>query len=254
MAYSFLNIPVDETAKVGENATFLDLEEAGLIQLEPKKTKFLVKIPFMFLWCYLERYDEEYYGHFWAYILIGKDIGWQEWEVFNRNYLAFRISLYEFLWYKQVSLRDFFQGAIVNFSQDIIVKIPSFEKPEIMTAIKYYYRPEINAEPYLLDALDAKFDAGTWLESASSERILLMVQQIKESSGTNSFDAKLINSEYQKARSSVVSQNTDFVFVMFSRRNGKFKHTDLPENAVIVSNAQLLDFYREPYFQRLRKV
>ena len=252
LAYSFLNIHVDETAKVGENATFLDLEEAGLIQLEPKETKFLVKIPFMFLWCYLERYDEEYYGHFWTYILIGKDIGWQEWEVFNRNYIAFRISLYEFLGYKQVSLRDLFQGAIVNFSQDIIVKIPSFEKPKI-TAFKYHYRPEIRAEPFFLNASDVKFDAGTWLETASAERILLMVRQIKGSSGTNSFGAKLINSEYQKARH-VVSSSTDFVFVMLCRRNGKFKHTDLPENAVVVSNAQLLDFYSEPYFQRLRKV
>lgn len=259
IAYSFLSSPVRPAANVKENTTFLDLEEAGLIQLEPKGIKFMVKIPFMFVWCYMQEYQgEDYYCKFWTNILIGNNFGWQEWEVFNRNYIAFRLSLYEFLSIKEVSVRDFFQGAVVNFSQDIIFKIPPFQQIKITEFKQQYpttkiFKPEISAGTCFLNASGAKFDAGAWLETASSHRIFLVVLQMKLSSGTNSFGAKLINSEYQKVRHAV-SSSTDFVFVMLCRSNGKFNHTDLPENAVVVSNAQLQDFYGDSYFQRLRKV
>lgn len=264
IAYSFLNIPVHQSEIVTGNTTFMDLEEAGVIQLETKANdiKVLVKIPFMFVWCNMQRYDKDYYYKFWTNVLIGKDIGWQEWEVFNWNYIAFRLSLYEFLGIKQVSLRKFFQGAIINFPQDVIIKIPPFEKIKI-TEFKHQYpttksfKPEISAGTCFLNAAGAKFDAGAWLESESSQRILLIVLQMKLSGNNSStLNAELINSDYKKAESAVYDYlpGTDFIFVMPCRRNGKFKQSDLPINAAVVSNAELLDFYGDSYFQRLKKV
>ena len=45
----------------------------------------------------------------------------------------------------------------------------------------------------------------------------------------------------------------DFVFVMLCHKHGQFDQSNLPNKAVVVSKSELLAFYGDSYYQRLKK-
>jgi hypothetical protein len=69
---------------------------------------------------------------------------------------------------------------------------------------------------------------------------------------TPPFDLKFFNTEYQKINDAVPKNLPDMVFIMFSGSGGNFKKSTLPSKAVLVSNSELLAFFGESYFQRLK--
>jgi hypothetical protein len=273
IAKAFLSIPVGCDSRVFEGTSYVDLEEAGLIKLEPKDNLFIIKIPFVFVWCHMQRrFDENKYYKFWYELLIRKDdIGWQKWEVFNQNYIAFRLSLYSFLGHQTVSLREFFDGAVSNIPVNTIIKIPSIE--DITTSVCPNRYPFSSKETQslkigdcVLNASGSPFDAFVWLSttssssssSSSSSGKILLAMQMKYSqldASTSAIDNRLIDEEYKKVNDSVAKYlpGSDFVFLMLCRRDGNIDHKLLPSKTVVVSKSELLAFYGDSYYQRLEK-
>ena len=207
----------------------------------------------MFVWCYLQNIKDTHYK-FWYHILVGEKNGWQEWDVFNRNYIAFRLSLYNFLDYKQVPLREFFKGAIYNLPEDMTIQIPtSFEKI-IMENFQHRYNAQSSSLTFFLN----RADTGCWLQTIQAglpPSIFLVVPQIELSHLKDPIDLKFFNREYQKVNDSVSKTlpNMDFVFVMISRSDGNFKNSTLPSKSVLVSNSEFVTFFGESYLQRLKR-
>ena len=253
IAYSFLPLLVNQAGSSLDDFSLLSLEEDGLIYLEPKGLKYLVKIPFMFVWCYLQNIKDTHYK-FWYHTLGGEKNGWQEWDVFNRNYIAFRLSLHYFLGHDEVPIREFFKGAIYNLPEDMTIQIPtSFEKI-IMENFQHRYNAHSSSLTFFLN----RADTGCWLQTIQAglpPSIFLVVPQSKLSDLKDPIDLKFFNREYQKVNDSVSKTlpNMDFVFVMIMRSDVDFKKSTLPSKSVLVSNSEFVTFFGESYLQRLKR-
>lgn len=75
----------------------LDLEEKRLVKLDNGK----VFIPYFFVCSFYWRTRQQIIS-IWKDLLIGHNIRWQDWELFNWNYIVFRFSLYSFFEYMTV--------------------------------------------------------------------------------------------------------------------------------------------------------
>ncbi|EPZ30828.1 hypothetical protein ROZALSC1DRAFT_26724 [Rozella allomycis CSF55] len=262
IAYSFLSIEVDRHAIVENNVTFRDLEALGLLKLEPRNDfTYYVKVPFIFAWCHICRAKGNSYANLWSQILIGKDIGWQEWETFNQFYVAFRLSLYSCLGYKTISLHEFFRGAIINIPSEVEIIIPSIDKIRLRR-ITYRYpiteAPSFSVGDCVVNGTGAPFDCFTYvsLNDPDSTKLLLTFQ-IKTSQLPSLVANNLIDAEYQKVRQAITThlQGTDFVFVMLCRTDRSFKMDDaLPSKMAVVCNPELISFYGDAYYQRLKRI
>ncbi|EPZ33984.1 Spindle assembly checkpoint component Mad1 domain-containing protein [Rozella allomycis CSF55] len=210
IAYSFLSIPIGEHDIVFKETKFIDLEEAGLIKLETKGEVFIVRIPFVFVWCHMQQYYDNKYYKLWTNLLIGRDIGWQDWETFNQYYIAFRLSLYAFLEKTTVLLTEFFNGAVNNFPEDTI---------------------------------------------GVSVKKTLFALQMKFSDSKRPFNDDLVKEEYKNVYDSVTEylETSDFISIMLCRKDGEFSENELPENSAVVANSELLAYFGDSYYQRLKK-
>jgi hypothetical protein len=264
IAYAFLSRPVQWTGVVMDNTTFLNLEESGVIKHVSIDSRSYVRVPFVFVWCYLQQTchnRNNKYSKFWHDILVGKDI--DEWDVFNRNYIAFRLSLYACLDCTSISLAEFFQGAVVNIPVETKIKIPSMDQIKVSRIEQRYpTTKEMKDKSFqvgdcVLNASGAPFDAFVWLETTDDEK-LLFVEQMKMSrfsASTRAINMDLINEEFNKANSTVAKylDGADFVFMMLCRRDGNFDANQLPSKVAVVCNAQLRNFYGDAYYQRLKQ-
>ena len=198
------------------------------------------------------------YSKFWTRLLIQKDFWWQDWEIFNRNYIAFRLSLYAYLGVTKVSLKEFFSGAKMNIPADIDIKIPPLDA---LTVSKIDYRypstqaPSFEIGDSVLNADGAPFDSFLYLDTAT-HCVLLAFQMkfAKLDSGTPQVicDAT-VNIEFNKINKAVSKYlaGTDFVVVILGRCCGTFSEDHLPSKCVIVAKEQQMHFYGESYYHRL---
>ena len=122
VAYSFLNmiVPKDERASKHNQSTLQDIQESGLIKLEASGPGYLVKIPFLFLRCYLETIEDPF-NKFWKEILLENGIHSQGWDTFNINYFALRLSFFRALGESGILLEDFFPGCLTNIPKNIYI-------------------------------------------------------------------------------------------------------------------------------------
>jgi hypothetical protein len=113
IAFYYLSMRVVEGQKISEfesPLTFLDLEEAGLLKLDRRSDNSIgIKIPFIFVICYLRSSIKNEYSKLWIRLLVSKKMQWQRWEEFNSSYMAFRLSLYAKLGIITIPLTDFYQ-------------------------------------------------------------------------------------------------------------------------------------------------
>jgi hypothetical protein len=262
IAYYFLSMRVVEEKKVSEfesPLTFLNLEEYGILKLHRRLDNSIrVKIPFIFVLCYLEYSDDEY-SKFWVRLLISNKMYWQPWEEFNCSYMAFRLSLYAKLGISTIPIAEFLSGAKMNISEDIILKIPSIH--DIKTAKISYQFPstrqtESNIGTCVLNAPGAPFDAYVYLETTTGK--LLLVQQMKLASTDSVTPQKLSNSkiadDYNKACASIDQYipKTDNIILILGRCKGVFDTEKLPINCAVVSLNEFQEFYGEEYSLRLK--
>ncbi|KAI3655320.1 hypothetical protein MP638_003718, partial [Amoeboaphelidium occidentale] len=150
----------------GKNLTYQNLEEKGLVKIENQK----LKIPYIFISCFIKRRNDLKYARFWTDLLITGNILWQDWEKFNRNYLMFRLSLYRYLEEESTTLRELLKGAKTSFPEnfDIEIKIPVEEELKIIQTNERF--PTSKNVPFptgtgVLNAAGAPFDAFMYLET-----------------------------------------------------------------------------------------
>ncbi|RKP17554.1 hypothetical protein ROZALSC1DRAFT_24088 [Rozella allomycis CSF55] len=261
IAYSFLSIPIGEHDIVFKETKFIDLEEAGLIKLETKGEVFIVRIPFVFVWCHMQQYYDNKYYKLWTNLLIGRDIGWQDWEIFNQYYIAFRLSLYAFLEKTTVLLTEFFNGAVNNFPEDTSIIIPPLEKIKVVK-LKHRYPSKSSSSlcdigTCFLNVSGASFDVGVWLQTkvGVSVKKTLFALQMKFSDSKRPFNDDLVKEEYKNVYDSVTEylETSDFISIMLCRKDGEFSENELPENSAVVANSELLAYFGDSYYQRLKK-
>ena len=256
IAYSFLSLRADEKQQICADSalTFQDLEEYGLIKLIRDVNSVKIKIPFIFVMCYLQFSTTNEYSKFWSRLLITGKMSWQSWEEFNSLYMAFRISLFSKLGISTIQLSKFLSGAKMNIPVDIILKIPKIKDIETTNSMGQY--PSANQEEFnvgncVLNAPNAPFDAFVYLDTSHGK--LLIAQQMKLANPTSKYPQKLtndsINEEYNKVNKSIASHipNTKFFLVVVGRCDGVYDPERLPSNCAVVSRDEFHDFYGDSY-------
>jgi hypothetical protein len=261
IACSFLSLSINRNDTLSDYKTmsFLNLEELGLVKIiEQSNGDTHVRIPYIFVCCFLLKSTTTHYTKFWKDVLLNQDFWWQDWEVFNRNYLAFRLSLYSYLGYSTVLLSQFLSGAKLSIPVDITLSVPSFS--EIHTGKIDFRFPLTKQSGFadgacILNGNGAPFDAFVFL-STDSDRILI-AQQMKlshdDSTNPQIITNNSINTEYSKINQSVGKyiQGTDFVLLMCGHCEGILDITTLPSKVAIVSKSEFEGFYGKSYYKRL---
>jgi hypothetical protein len=257
IAKAFLSLPVSEANIMYEkdSITVLDLQERGVVKLEDRK----IMIPYFFVSTFLENSVSTLpYSKFWKDLLIEDDFWWQDWEIFNRDYIPFRFSLYQYLKMSTVFLQDFFAGAKMNLSTKINIQIPV----EIQTERMINRFPSEKTKNYkkvgvsFLNAPGAPFDSFMFLETVEKKLLLLVFQMKwndKNAQSSSVISQELVNEEYNKMKENIKEflPDTDVVFVILSRRKGTFDEKVLPDDCIVVSKDEMEAFYGKLYYQRL---
>jgi hypothetical protein len=232
----------------------LDLEENGLIKLENNK----IKMSYFLICCYLIASSTIPYARFWTDVLISKDFWWQDWEGFNKNYIAFRFSLYAYLEFTAIPLQTFFAGAKMNVPDELMIKIP--QDVNIGEVEKRY--PNANAykikqfdfSTSVLNAEGAAFDAFMNVETSLGKPLLLAFQMKFTKKNSYTITDALIKDEFDKA-SQIISgklPGIDFIFVLLSNCESNFTESSLlPHNCVVITETEQKSFYGELISTRL---
>ncbi len=286
IAKAFLSQEVfpSETVRDSNGLTFQEFEERGIIKLRSPdhgrrgmspilrqelltstKPRYQVLIPYIFVstWLTFHGLGEDPAGKFWSQILLSGDFNWQHWEKFNRNYFAFRLSLYSYL--KEdpiISLRSFFKGAKCNLDSDVSFKVPPFKSIKLSKVQNRYpgYRNKgagVKSYDFVMNAAGAPFDAFVFLDTTVPKKRLLVAFQMKFSQTKESekITAALLESEYKKVQDAVEEYlpGTDFVLVFpIHRKTVKgFSDAHIPKNCILISKEEQKDFYGELYYRRL---
>ncbi|KAJ3124254.1 hypothetical protein HK100_011302 [Physocladia obscura] len=275
IAYAFLSILVDDNQPLSglNSGSFVSLEEIGVIKLVPRNGRKIVRIPFMFVWSYLQTNHYDSFAKFWNEILLSKVLQWQEWEDFNINYIAFRLSLFSCLGYKSIQLSKFLSGATHNFSNDPVIAIPNIENIEVSRRSERYpetsKNPPVSSGNCVLNAGGSSFDGFvyldeeflwlnelTGLQSSRKTKFLLALQmKLSYSNGGQEISNESIAAEYKKVRLCMDTYlpNISFALLVLGRCKGKFD-SKIRENCAVVSKAEQKEFYGEAYYQRLNFV
>jgi hypothetical protein len=257
IAHSFLHWKVGESDLYPElkDTKYQDLEEKGLIKLVDDK----VRIPYFFVNAFLSKIYLNAFSKFWSdVLLIQKDFWWQDWEIFNWNYVAFRLSLYAYLKVPTVSLKEFFSGAKMNIPDDIEIKIPTLENLKI-SKINYRY-PSTQAPVFpigdsVLNGSGAPFDSFVYLETTGVP--LLLAFQMKfahqDSQTPQVVSDKTVNDEFKKVNDTIATNlpGTNFVSIILGHCDGTFNENKLPAKCIVISRNEQLNFYGVSFYDRL---
>jgi hypothetical protein len=190
-------------------------------------------------------------------LLISKNFRWQDWEEFNRNYIAFRLSLYSYLKKSTVSIEKLFSGGKMNISTDLKIKIPS-----VINIDKMDYRYpngescNIKVGTSFLNEAGAPFDSFMYVETIHDKPLLLAFQMKLSNLDSKSpmiLNDQVINKEYNKIKNSVESllPETDFICIILGRCEGNFDETKIPTNCIVMSKKEQMTYYGESYYHRL---
>jgi hypothetical protein len=238
---------------------FQDLEEKGFVKIENKK----LKVPYVFICCFLKRTPNIPYAKFWNELLITGNIWWQDWEVFNRNYLVFRLSLYRYLGYESITLRQLFNGAKTSLPKDVDIgiKVPSNNQLRI-TSAKQRFPSNNGNNPFsvgegVLNAAGAPFDAFMYLETGGIGNLLVALQMKLANNDSRSpqvINDNKINEEWNKINKTISSNlnGTDCVCVILGRCEASFDENGLSGKCFVISKNEYKDYYGELYYHRIQ--
>jgi hypothetical protein len=261
ICYSFLPQTITADQLAYGNRTFLDLSRMGLIQLERNEIGMTVKIPFIFVTTYMLQVSTEF-TQFWTEIFFESSTTHQLWERFNRNHLAFKLSLFKILGREDVLISELLRGSVLSIPEgsDKIVGIPDDIR---LSYLEYHYPTTTNDQEFsvgecVLNGETApSFDAFLYLSTVDdpSDKLLLAMQmkysyQKRGQKVTN----MLLDEEYSKANNAISRYlpGTDFVFLMLCRSlcATNFTSSTMPSKVALVSRDQMEKYYGA-YFDRL---
>ena len=257
IALSFLRKPVKPIDKYPEqkSLTFQDLEEKGVIKLE----EGLIRMPYFFACSFILGSETTEYSKFWSTLLLEKrNFLWQDWELFNRNYIAFRLSLFAYLGEKTIPLKKFFAGAKMNIPVDIDINIPPLAAIKVSKIDCRY--PLTNASNFeigdhVLNAAGAPFDSFLYLESNNGRLLLAFQMKLanQDSQTKQVITNNSVNVEFNKINNVVQEclPGTDFICIILGRCDGKFDENQLPSKCAVVSREEQMEFYGESYYHQL---
>lgn len=243
---------------------FVTLAERGIVKLKQVEyPSFKVHIPYVFVSASLRERPRSDPLKLWKELVLGEDFYWQQWETFNCNYFAFRLSLYSYLNFKTLPLGSFFTGSKSNLPSDLNLVIPPMEA---IAVIKVGNRVpdspvDIKSNTFVLNANGDPFDAFVFLDTVDKKRILVAFQM--KFSGYDTIDPpkaenKSIISEYEKVKNArdKFLPGMEFVLVfLFHRGKARdFKDADIPPGCIVYTKEEQRDLYGELYYHRLEKL
>lgn len=269
IAVAFLSKEVLPNALVsGTNClTYQDFEERGVAKLKSirLKAECHVQVPYIFVSTALTFRDlrPNSAGRFWKQLLLDQPFRWQDWEEFNRNYFAFRLSLYSYIGEDAtLSLRSYFKGAKFNLTSDIHFVVPPVSTITVKRAnARFPMSLDKSFESYefVLNAPGAPFDAFVYLDTPLPNKRFLLVFQMKfsdsETKRPAQVNSEMLEKEYKKVQNSVAKfrEGTEFVLVfpIHRRKAVGFTDMDVPPNCVVIAKEEQEAVYGELYHHRL---
>jgi hypothetical protein len=259
-----------------DGLTFERFEEVGIVKLkllegephiaisqtERVNEEHQVLIPYVFASSLLTfgASGSNYSGRFWKQVLFDRKFRWKDWELFNRNYFAFRLSLFSYLGVDEtLSLQSFLNGAQFNLESDTIFIVPSVTSIQTLETRKQYPKSGETFKSYtfVLNADGAPFDAFVFFQKATGKKRLLVAFQMKFSDVKNheKVTKNLLSTEYDKAKTAIKESlpRTDFVLVFPLHREKvmTFSQSDIPLNCILIAKEEQPAFYGELYYRRL---
>lgn len=268
IATAFLSLDVMRNDPVPgvKDITFLTLAEKGVVKLkEAQDGKVKVYVPYVFVCASLLCRSEVQFPvvKLWKELLLDQNFWWQDWEVFNRNYFAFRLSLYSYLGYKTLSLGSFFTGAKCNLPSDINFVVPPIEEVQVIKANSRFPNTmsEVKSNVFSLNAAGAPFDAFVLLDTVDKKRILVAFQMKfggQDAKAPTKAGKDAIKAEYDKTEKAMNKflPGTKFVLVFLSNHEKAvdFTDADIPSGCILVTKDEQRALYGELYYRRLKRL
>ena len=222
---------------------FHKLQESGLLSLQPngfsdsKADLFVsqistVRIPFIFILLHV-RYQRSPLSQFFTEILLRSEITSEEWESFNRNYIALRLAMFRHLGYTSISLDRFFTGAKMDVKRSTIVIPSNIEVIDVTSRFPPHF-PEDHGQSQKItektanlnvirsnygfpteglvtkNASGVPFDAYVFLNSSSGKNVVMSFQMKLQSHEANKPEFvrdKMVSEECEEIRMSLHPQD-----------------------------------------------
>jgi hypothetical protein len=271
IAYSFLSLNVSRFDNYPDDPsmTFLDLEEKGIVKLKndiatmPHFVKLgndKIAIPYFFIRCFLMTSETTEYSKFWKDLLRHEHLWLQNWELFNWNYIAFRLSLYSYLGYREIPLKNFFAGAKSNVDANVKIIVPSISDIRVHK-IPYRYpstqSPDFPFGISVWNGSGAPFDSFMYVKTTSGSSLLLAFQMKlanQDSKRPQVINDDTLKIEFDKVNDCISTHlcGTEFVLIILGQCEGAFIDCNLPHNCVVVSKTEQMSFYGQCYYYRLK--
>lgn len=269
----------NDIVRYNNKLTFQHFQEMGLLKLRPllDKTRITrphsvlgkeikenpdchVFIPYVFLSGVLVYAGGGSIRKFWRQFLLDRKFQWNEWELFNRNYLAFRLFLHSYLGEeKTLSLRSFFNGAQFNLVSGTKFIVPPVKSIQTSDAGCRFPKSQdvFKSYTFVLNAAGAPFHAFVYFDTAEENKRLLVAFQMKFSDAKKheKVTNKLISTEFKRVEEAIDESlpGTEFVLIFpINREKVKgFSGSDLPSNCIVIANEERRAFYGELYYHQL---
>lgn len=248
-----------------KDLAFWNFAEMGIVKLH--ETFFVAKVyvPYVFVSASLRcRSHEEFpIVKLWKELLLDQDFWWQDWKNFNRNYFAFRLSLYSYLGHKTLSLESFFTGAKCNLPSDINFVVPPIEAIQVVIAPEQFpdTLSEVKSNVFTLSPPSVPFDAYVYLDTVNKKRILFAFQMTcgneNDVNVSKKVDIATIASDYANVEKAMKKHllRTEFVlvFVLDCDKATDFNDADIPPGCILITKEEQRALYGKLYYHRLEK-
>jgi hypothetical protein len=179
ICYAFLAETVSERGIAYDTTTFLNLAEEGLITLEQSDPGYSIRIPFIFVSCYLLTV-KPVFSKLWTNLLFEENDRHLSWKIFNRNYLAIKLSMHQILGRNKILISKLFHGSVmgVPFKFGKIIDIP---KTLRILALDHDFSKDIQLQSgdILTSTSDKSlYDCLVYLQTSndSCERVLIALE------------------------------------------------------------------------------
>jgi hypothetical protein len=234
----------------GDKLLWTHLEERGLIQIVDDK----VCMPYFFMVAFLRKSVASFTPIWEGLLLRQGDYFWQNWELFNRDYIALRLACHSYLGKTQITLDEFFKGAKMSVHDNMArmkIEIPTkMTVGEVEARYPTTEQPRIPVGHVTMTAAGAPFDSFVYVRLASeSKKQVLLAFHMKFSRFTDDGNGKLtkkhIEEEYEKVQKSMSDKLPDmnFILIFLLRCETNCSVEDLPPNTILISKSEHESFY-----------
>jgi hypothetical protein len=273
---AILDIPISiqDTVKVGDNSiSYKSLRSAGILNLEPynEPDKFYVRVPYMWMVLLAKAAAGSKSSksplRFWTTFLDpAGTIRWRQFERFNIEFWALRLSLLSAAGRKTAMLDELFPGAeFASSCPNFEVTIPDCSEMKMHMLVDNYPESQEVSDLYkqkhsdlhmkynevFVNGKTALIDGFSFLQQPEAAKGLMICFQMKlaeyDSKNLSYINEKTLEEEsvkFRRVQELLHDKNLDYIFVVLSNRH-KTSNTEFPAkiNGTLVHRENFKSYY-----------